>query len=53
MIQIYGFGDYLWLLILTAFVIFFLHQIIGGILNVFWRGIFKRHAIAVTLKDLP
>ena len=49
----YTFGDFLGLLIVAWLIVFLLHQTIGGLLGIFWRGIGKKNRIVVDLKDTP
>lgn len=47
------FAGFIWLLIYAWLIVFFLHQVIGGILGLFHRGIEKRNALVVSLKEKP
>lgn len=42
-----GFSDFLGLFFVGWTIVFFLHQSIGGLLGLFYRGIKKRHAIEI------
>ena len=49
----YTFGDFIGLLILAWIFAFALHQTIGGLMNIFFRGVEKKNKIVVDLKDRP
>jgi len=45
------FSGFIWLFIYSWILIFVIHQVIGGLLALFFRGIEKKNQIAVTLKE--
>lgn len=49
----YSFGDFIGLLVLGWVIAFVVHQVIGGFLGLFWRGVEKRNRIVVDLKEQP
>jgi hypothetical protein len=49
----YGASNFIWLLIFGWLLTFLLHQAIGGLLGLFFRGQLHKNEIAVTLKQKP
>lgn len=42
-----GIANFLGILFLGWFIVFLLHQALGGILGIFYRGLRKKHAIEI------
>jgi len=50
----YAAADFFWLLIVAWLISFLLHQIIGGLLGIFYRGVGRTHAIEiVNMRNKP